>query len=91
MDFFFFNIFGFFDFFVGYFGFFGFFRFFSKLLRLLLNVTEFTNEHQKLPKISTNSVKSIGQSPPQELEVPNIYTKFLFLLLAQMSASLYFL
>ena len=58
-----------------------FFFFFSKLLRLLLNVTEVTTEHQKWPKISTNSVKSSfiarrgkkasaeGRSPSQELEV----------------------
>ena len=38
--------------------FFDFFLFFSKLLRSLLNVTEVTIEHQKWPKISTNSMKS---------------------------------
>ena len=49
---------------------FEFFGFFSKLLRLLLNVTEVTTEQQKWPKISTNSVKSLGPRPkPSELEV----------------------
>ena len=54
---------------------------FSKLIRLLLKITEVTTEHQKLPKISTNSKKTFflhewqkkvsakGQSPAQELEV----------------------
>ena len=35
----------------------------------LLNILEITTEHQKWPKISTNSVKSLGQNPPHELEV----------------------
>ena len=35
------------------------YRFFSKLLRLLLNVMEVTIEHQKCPKIGTNSMKSL--------------------------------
>ena len=58
-----------------------FFWFLSKLLRLLLNVTKVTTEHQKLPKLGQNSMKSSffarrakkasaeGPSPPQELEV----------------------
>ena len=37
------------------------FIYFSKFLKFLLNVTEFTIKHQKLPKI--------WQSPPQELRV----------------------
>ena len=41
----------------------------SKLPRLLLKVTEVTTEHKKWPKISTNSVKSLGRSPMQELQV----------------------
>ena len=53
-------------------------NFSSKLLRLLINVTEVTTEHQKLLKIGTNRIKafflpegqkSLGQSPPQELEI----------------------
>ena len=51
------------------------------LLRLLLQVTEFTTEQQKWPKVSQNTIKSFcfaqmakkasaeGQSPPQELKV----------------------
>ena len=55
-----------------------FFGFFSKLLRLQINVTEVTTEHQKWLKIDTKRIKaliftkrkkSLGQSPPQELEV----------------------
>ena len=61
--------------------FFWFFGLFSKWLRLLLKIAEVTTEHQKWPKISTNSVKSSsfaqrakkasaeGWSPPQKLEV----------------------
>ena len=57
------------------------FLFFSKLLTLLINFTEVTTEHQKWPKIITNSVKrrffarrpkkasAEGLSSPQELEV----------------------
>ena len=37
--------------------FFGLLGLFSKLLRLLLKVNEVTNKHQKLPKISKNSIK----------------------------------
>ena len=48
---------------------------FSKLLRLLLSIMYVSIEHQKWPKMSTNSIKrpnkslGKGQSPPQELEV----------------------
>ena len=46
-----------------------FFGFFPKLLRFLLNVTKVTTEHQKLPKIGQNSIKSIilpkGQKIPR--------------------------
>ena len=58
---------------------FEFFGFFSKLLRLLINITKVTTDHQKWLKIGTNRIKasffcpkgkkSLGQSPPQELEV----------------------
>ena len=52
----------------------------SKLIRLLRNLMEVTTEHQKWPKISTNSVKALllpegqktlgnGRSPRQEQEV----------------------
>ena len=64
------------DFFLDFFVFLG---FSSKLLRFLLNVTKVTSGHQKLPKIGRNSIinclfcpkgkKSLGGSPPQELEV----------------------
>ena len=47
-----------------FFGFFGCFGFLSKLLRLQLKVTEVTTEHQKLPKISKNSIKS--ENRPEE-------------------------
>ena len=40
-----------------------------KKLKLLLKVTEITTEHQKWPKISKNSKKTVRQNPPQELEV----------------------
>ena len=54
-------------------------------LMLLLKVTEVTNENQKWPKVSQNSItifffarrakKSLaeGRSPPQELEVKPAY------------------
>ena len=35
-----------------------FFVLFSKFLRLILNITEVTTEHQRWPKISTNSMKN---------------------------------
>ena len=70
----FFNIFGFLlNFFLG------FYEFLSKFLRLLQKVTEVTTGHQKWPKMGQNNVissfffpkakTSLGQSPPQELEV----------------------
>ena len=40
-----------------------FFGLFPKLLWLLLKVTEVTTDLQKLPKISLNSIKSVGQRP----------------------------
>ena len=53
--------------------------FFKKLLRLLLNVIKVTTRNQNWPKIGQNSIissffclegkTSLGQSPPQELEV----------------------
>ena len=46
------------DFLDFYFTFYYFFGILSKLLRVLRNITEVTTEHQKWPKISTNSVKS---------------------------------
>ena len=46
-----------------------FFLLLFKLVMLLLTFTEVTTEHQKWPNIGTNSVKSLAQSPPQELEV----------------------
>ena len=59
--------------------FFVFLGFLSKFLRLLLKVTKVTTGHQKLPKMGQNSIKSsffarrakksLGRSPPQELEV----------------------
>ena len=36
---------------------------------LLLNVTRFTIDHQKWPKLGKNSIISLGQSSPQELKV----------------------
>ena len=60
--------------------FFGFLGFLSKLLRLLLKVTKITTGHQKLPKMSQNSITSPFfaqrakkasaevRSSPQELE-----------------------
>ena len=46
---------------------------FMIFLRLLLKVTDVTTKQQKLPKISKNSIKSLGQSPPQELEESLLY------------------
>ena len=54
---------------------FGFLGFLSKLLRLLLKVTKVNTGHQKLPKqhkkpfFCPKGKKSLGRSPPQELEV----------------------
>ena len=53
--------------------------FLSKLLMLLLKDTKVSTRHQKLPKMGQNSIlssfccpkgkKSLGRSPPQELDV----------------------
>ena len=69
--------------FIFYFYFFSLSRFFlfflSKLLRLLLKVTKVTTGHRKSPRMGQNNLisffccpkckKSLGLSPPQELEV----------------------